>query len=62
MPTMAIRTISLEKVRLERNEIREAIKEAKFKVKTLFLYFSKDANFSNGSLVKLAYRLLLNNF
>jgi len=37
--------MSLEKVRLERNEIREAINAAKFKIQKLFfLYFSKDAD------------------
>jgi len=36
--------MSLENVRFERNEMREAMNEAKFKRrKFLFLYFSKDA-------------------
>ncbi|WP_448697974.1 hypothetical protein ACFGVR_14225 [Mucilaginibacter sp. AW1-3] len=39
-----MRTISFENVRFERNEMREAINEAKFKTaEILFLYFSKDA-------------------
>ena len=39
-----MRTMSFENVRFERNEIREAMNEAKFKRrKVLFLYFSKDA-------------------
>gem|GEM_PF-3341517 len=39
---MAIRTISLEKVRLDLNVIRAAIKEAKLKAE-MFLYFRKYA-------------------
>lgn len=59
-----MRTMSLENVRFERNEMREAMNEAKFKRrKILFLYFSKDAElmadfaalkftFTNTNLIK----------
>jgi hypothetical protein len=53
IPRIAIRTISFEKVLLELNVIRFAMKRGKFNPKWFFCTFSKDAFFLISFMIQL---------
>ena len=57
IPRIAIRTISFEKVRLELNVMRFAMKKGKFNPEIVFLYLSKDAFFLISFQKQLAIKV-----